>query len=384
MITLALLVLTGAPAPKHFERLKDFDTKNTQGHYAWFDDRYALIDDLSSEGEIKGVAQTIRCSVLDAKDGNLHTLSFAFADWAQTHTALFYSGIASEVHPRAPDRFLVHVSPSEIVHADGDGFWFIVRNDDGKIGDEGHSRYFLVRSSDGSTVLMRIDGYQKVITSYGGLVYLEGREEGQVSLIQLDPKTMTTKVLATMKSTATSGHWYPNADRTRFAYAEYSEKSQGVIHPPAKLHVLLPSEHFEVLAPVSPYGGAWTLDNTTFYIGSNELQTIQRLDIATKELTQVASKQGRIQGFFLTPNGKTMLVITRQASVSRFSLTPFKALRPLPVSTFLPGKKRYSWDWTVFSPNRSQVLFAKTETEGTLDYLDMEAPGVSWFKMLDD
>ena len=93
---------------------------------------------------------------------------------------------------------------------------------------------------------------------------------------------------------------------------------------------------------------------------------------------------GRIQGFFLTPNGKTMLVITRGASVARFSVAPFKALKPLSISAFLPGKTRYSWDWVEFSPDRTQVMFGKTKTEGTVDFLDMEAPGASLYKMLDD
>ena len=136
-------------------------------------------------------------------------------------------------------------------------------------------------------------------------------------------------------------------------------------------------------APVSAYGVAFPPDGRSIVVGSNELGTIARLDLEKRTWQPLAKGLKGLQRIELAPSGKSVLVMQRGAVVTRFQIDPWVALPPLKIASFLDGKPRYSWDWSDFSPSGRRALLSWNKLDGTVDYLDMEKPGVSLFEIRD-
>jgi sugar lactone lactonase YvrE len=264
----------------------------------------------------------------------------------------------------------------------------LIQNWNGKAGDDARTKLIFVTMPEDGV----IDLGEEFITGLGmadGRWYFEayGRGQGEsahvMTLGAVDVVKQQRVEIAKVDD-ARGGNWFPNADFSLVAFVEYSEQSL-LLDPPARVMIFdtKTGAHVDVPAPVSAYGVAFANDNRALFLGSNEAGTIQRVDLADQKITQLAKGHRGIQALYLTPNGKTLLVVTRGAKVARYAVDPWKKLAPLTIASFLPGQKIYSWDWTTFAPDRKHVMFSKNRTEDGVDFVDMDHPGVSLFKMLD-
>lgn len=398
LATAALVLVTAAPVPQHFEPVRDFSTTNKVGDYGWYGDRFFRLERTLEEGEAPPHLPAACTSVmLDLETMTSRPVRFPLGAWATLHPELFYGNSPTRLNPRN-GRTLGSVGCRQLVTWDGRGDTggYLVTNTDGKLDATARSRLFYVswspleparnfhvalgESAEGSNVRSIGQHGARWYFEYGGAREPGGRPG--VALAAVDLETRALIEIATLEG-ARGGTWWPSPDFSAFLYIEYSELS-AKLTPPARLYGVSPSgEQFQLPAPVSTYGVAWLPDLGAVYLGSNELGTLQRLDLGRRTLTQVARGHQGVQWLQLTPNGKTLLVMTRGARVARYALEPFKALPALPIDALLPGRQRYSWDWSTFSPDRRQLMLSKNSNQGQVSFVDSEAPGVSLFKVTD-
>lgn len=381
-------------APVQFVKIAEWATKNTQGDYRWFDDRLILIEQLrAARAAPAEVPATCTSTVLDIETKTSRELVFPLGAWAREHAALFYGKKTSVT--AVSGREMGSIQCDDLVHVDresGDA-WYQVSNWNGLLDPGyGHQR-FLVKWPGGDVVKVAdtITGRNiRGIRLVNGRWYFEelqkesaeGRYTIRLAAIDL---AKGTRVDLWKQEHVRGGKWHVPVDASRLVYIDYSELSQGKLDPPARLFVIDPATgaSFAVPAPVSAYGVAFLPDGRSILVGSNELGTIERLDLEKRTWQPLAKGLRGLQRIELAPSGKSVLVMQRGAVITRFQIDPWVALPPLKIASFLDGKARYSWDWSDFSPNGRRALLSWNKLEGTVDYLDMEKPGVSLFEIRD-
>jgi hypothetical protein len=99
-------------------------------------------------------------------------------------------------------------------------------------------------------------------------------------------------------------------DGTKLALIEHSERSYPTAIPPQRAYVIdLEKRTTDVYpTPLSAYGATFTRDDRYLLLGSNELGEIVRLDLARKRIDLKTKGVTLINGFGLTPSGKSLLV----------------------------------------------------------------------------
>ncbi|MCC6807757.1 MAG: hypothetical protein IT381_10055 [Deltaproteobacteria bacterium] len=381
-----------APPPNHFFKIKDFETKNKLGQYDWLDDRYAMIEDLQRAYE-DGIPNATKCSaaVLDADTGEVNAFAFPLHAWAEQHKDEMFGKKTAYIN-EWNNKAIGTMSCDALVGYDGKSgiATFLVGNYNGNLKDTRNKQFIVAwptRGEEGGEHYLfnetSSDVTQRSIAHAAGRWYVELQTKSTktVTLVSIDPATRKrSDVWSTVG--LRGAMWKISSDGSQVAVAEYQELS-ALLDPPARLFVIdvKSGASFDVPAPVSAYGIAFVPG--AVLVGSNEAGTIQRIDLAAKAISEVAKGHKGIQRFELLPGGKTLLVFTRKGTIARYAIDPWKALPPVKIATFMDGKERYSWDWSDFSPNGKRALIPRNKLEGTVDYLDGDAPGVSLYDVRD-
>lgn len=386
--------------PTTLTKVAEWATSNTGGDYRWFDDRVFLLESLHPVGAARGkLATTCEATVMNADTKQPTKIVFPLEAWANEHQALFYQQKPVLTSDRGIE--MGAVSCEELYqYAPATGHTtFRVSNWNGELGDQKRSRELLVRwpGGDVSELYEGDDnaGVRMILSTPSRIFFEhlvrdnrsgEFKEHTQTSTIFAVDVATQRRTDVWKHTLVRNGYWFLSPDETRIVFCEYTEKSWGKLDAPARIFVIdvATGETFEVPAPVTAYGVVFAPDRRSIFVGSNELGTIQRIDVEKKAISSpIAKGKSGIGAMHLSPNGKSLLVIRRGATVERFALEPFAPLPALPIASFLPGRKLYSWDWSAFSPNRKRVLLSWNATKSGVDYLDMEKPGVSLYDVTD-
>lgn len=377
-------------APVELAKVAEWANSNRLGKYMWFDDRLFLLEMIWRRAEAGEPAGSCATVTIDAETKERREQTFPLGAWAREHAELFYGGKPTVVAQTG--REIWAVDCSDVLHIDRKSgvASLLVSNFNGFLDARRRRAHFLVRWPGGEAT--KIDetndgaGLRSVVWSDDRWYFEEtSKVDGKPLTVLAAIEHATQKRVEIWRSSeARGGTWWPAGDRKRFVFVEYSEKS-APLSPPARLFVIdaQTGESFSMPTPVTSYGIAFLPDGKSLLVGSNELGTIERFDLEKRSSTLLAKGLRGLQHIEVAPSGKSVLVMRRGAVISRFAIDPWKALPDLPVSKFLPGKTRYSWDWSRFSPDGRRLLLSWNKTEGTVDFLEMDQPGVGLYEVRD-
>jgi hypothetical protein len=98
-------------------------------------------------------------------------------------------------------------------------------------------------------------------------------------------------------------------DFSRFAVVEYDEAGLGTA-PPAMVHFVDASGSFTVPAMSTTYGVAFSPDGAHAYLGSSQLGTVQRVDLAARRVDATTTGPRLLGHLMLTPKGQLIAMAT--------------------------------------------------------------------------
>jgi hypothetical protein len=110
-------------------------------------------------------------------------------------------------------------------------------------------------------------------------------------------------------------------DGTKLALVEYNDQGNEREHPakpPQQVLVVdIPSKKVDSYpVPLTTYGTAFTPDNRSLLLGSNELGDVIRIDLEKKTIGAKTKGMKKVHRFVLTPSGKSFLVISNTQQIS--------------------------------------------------------------------
>lgn len=113
-------------------------------------------------------------------------------------------------------------------------------------------------------------------------------------------------------------------DFSRFAVVEYHEAGRGMA--PGLVHVIDPATRatFAVPAPPTAYGVAFSRDGRHLYLGSSQLGTISRVDLAAGKIDKQVAGPRQLHHLVVSPGGTRLLALSSSTSYAAFDLPDLK------------------------------------------------------------
>jgi hypothetical protein len=152
--------------------------------------------------------------------------------------------------------------------------------------------------------------------------HTHARGPKELALLRLDLLTLATREVAKVALPARPlvtmyedrVHVFPSDDFTRFALVEYDELQIQLPPPAASVFVVDASTgtSFAVPAMKTTYGAAFSRDGKHLFLGSAELGTVARVDLAAQRIDKTASGPQLTHDFVISPSGKNLFILGSQ------------------------------------------------------------------------
>ena len=147
------------------------------------------------------------------------------------------------------------------------------------------------------------------------LATLEARDEQRVALAVRAPTAAGEHAVAV----------HAAADFSRFAIVEYVE--DGVRMAPGHVYIAEPAagRSFAVAAPPTAYGVAFAPDGRYIYLGSAQLGTISRIDVAAGRIDRQVAAPHYLHHLVISPNGTKLFALASSTRYAVYDLPDLKA-----------------------------------------------------------
>lgn len=387
-----------APVVTELTRLREI-TGLDASRSLWLNRRFVRVGAVRHSKTVykQAVAEHSAWTVLDAETYATAEVVFPLGEWSYAHAELWYGG---KPYYTFRDRALSTMDVDLVDYdAETKTAAFVVSNWNGVLEEPGSERrHFYVEwnleagreafivplGTRWGTRIGYDPGRTRYYLSFGAVV--PGGHRTVLAALDLGARKLVelTTIEVLRAPNVSGGSFHPNHDWSKFAFAEYTEKSWLPLEPPGKMVFIdaKSGESFAMDAPVSPYGVAWSKDGGEVFVGSNELRSIDRYDLATRTITPVAKGLGRIAMFALSPSGSTLFVFMRNRAIGRYGTKPFAPGKPIELSSLFAGQKFYGWDWTTVSPDGQRLLLSKNRNE-EVAWVDEDNPAMYFYGFVD-